>query len=324
MAYYKFCVFDFVILPVKTSKTIMSITAKNLTKYYNKQKALDNVSFSISKGEIVGLLGPNGAGKSTLMKILTCFIPPTQGNAFINGYDIAEQASDVKKQIGYLPENNPLYQDMYVREYLTFVANLAGISHPKSRLDDIIRETGLTKEQKKKIAALSKGYKQRVGLAQALISQPEVLILDEPTSGLDPNQLVEIRNLIRETGRQKTVLLSTHIMQEVEAICDRVIIINNGKIIADDTTANISKRYGSKNYVLVEFDKPVHGNELSQIEGVTDVMGLNNNQWKIYTNNIDSMHSRLFDFAVKNNTTIVQMQKEAMRLEEIFQQLTKE
>lgn len=302
----------------------MSITAKNLTKYYNKQKALDNVSFSISKGEIVGLLGPNGAGKSTLMKILTCFIPPTQGNAFINGYDIAEQASDVKKQIGYLPENNPLYQDMYVREYLTFVANLAGISHPKSRLDDIIRETGLTKEQKKKIAALSKGYKQRVGLAQALISQPEVLILDEPTSGLDPNQLVEIRNLIRETGRQKTVLLSTHIMQEVEAICDRVIIINNGKIIADDTTANISKRYGSKNYVLVEFDKPVHENELSQIEGVTDVMGLNNNQWKIYTNNIDSMHSRLFDFAVKNNTTIVQMQKEAMRLEEIFQQLTKE
>ncbi len=213
---------------------------------------------------------------------------------------------------------------MYVREYLTFVANLAGISHPKSRLDDIIRETGLTKEQKKKIAALSKGYKQRVGLAQALISQPEVLILDEPTSGLDPNQLVEIRNLIRETGRQKTVLLSTHIMQEVEAICDRVIIINNGKIIADDTTANISKRYGSKNYVLVEFDKPVHENELSQIEGVTDVMGLNNNQWKIYTNNIDSMHSRLFDFAVKNNTTIVQMQKEAMRLEEIFQQLTKE
>lgn len=221
----------------------MSIIVKNLTKVYGKQKALNDVSLSIEDGEIVGLLGPNGAGKSTMMKILTCFIPPTSGDVKVCGYDIFDNPMEVRRSIGYLPEQNPLYYDMYVREFLLFVAGIHRIEKKsrRERVEEIIELTGLSKEVNKKIAALSKGYKQRVGIAQALIHDPEVLILDEPTTGLDPNQLVEIRNLIKQVGKTKTVLLSTHIMQEVEAVCSRVVIINNGRLVADDETKHLAE-----------------------------------------------------------------------------------
>ncbi len=221
----------------------MSIIVKNLTKVYGKQKALNDVSLSIEDGEIVGLLGPNGAGKSTMMKILTCFIPPTSGDVKVCGYDIFDNPMEVRRSIGYLPEQNPLYYDMYVREFLLFVAGIHRIEKKlrRERVEEIIELTGLSKEVNKKIAALSKGYKQRVGIAQALIHEPEVLILDEPTTGLDPNQLVEIRTLIKEVGKTKTVLLSTHIMQEVEAVCSRVVIINNGRLVADDETKHLAE-----------------------------------------------------------------------------------
>ncbi len=219
----------------------MSILINNLTKVYGTQKALDNVSLSIGDGEIVGLLGPNGAGKSTMMKILTCFIPPTSGEVKVCGYDIFDSPMEIKRSIGYLPEQNPLYYDMFVREFLGFVAGIHKIQNRKQRVEEIIELTGLTKEVNKKISALSKGYKQRVGIAQALIHDPKVLILDEPTTGLDPNQLVEIRNLIKQVGQTKTVLLSTHIMQEVEAVCSRVVIINNGKLVADDKTTHLAE-----------------------------------------------------------------------------------
>lgn len=220
----------------------MSIVIKNISKVYGTQKALDNVSLSIGEGEIVGLLGPNGAGKSTMMKILTCFIPPTEGSAEICGYDIFEHQMEIKRSVGYLSEQNPLYYDMYVREFLLLVAGIHKIERKlrKTRVEEVIALTGLEKEANKKIGTLSKGYKQRVGLAQALIHDPKVLILDEPTTGLDPNQLLEIRNLIKQIGQSKTILLSTHIMQEVEAVCSRVIIINNGRIVADDETKQLS------------------------------------------------------------------------------------
>jgi ABC-2 type transport system ATP-binding protein len=219
----------------------MSISIQNLTKLYNEQKALDNVSLEINNGEIVGLLGPNGAGKSTMMKIITCFIPPTKGSVKVCGYDIFDNPMDVRKKIGYLPEHNPLYLDMYVREFLDFIAGVHGLGkQKKERIEQMIEMTGLTKEVNKKIGTLSKGYRQRVGIAQAMIHDPEVLILDEPTSGLDPNQLVEVRDLIKNAGKNKTVLLSTHIMQEVEAVCDRTIIINNGQVVADDNTKHLA------------------------------------------------------------------------------------
>lgn len=238
----------------------MSISIQNLTKLYNEQKALDNVSLEINKGEIVGLLGPNGAGKSTMMKIITCFIPPTKGSVKVCGYDIFDNPMDVRKKIGYLPEHNPLYLDMYVREFLDFIAGVHGLGkQKKERIEQMIEMTGLTKEVNKKIGTLSKGYRQRVGIAQAMIHDPEVLILDEPTSGLDPNQLVEIRDLIKNAGKNKTVLLSTHIMQEVEAMCDRVIIINKGNIVADakinelqDAVSNLKKKKDSKELSLEE------------------------------------------------------------------------
>src|SRR5574344_228623 len=219
----------------------MSISIQNLTKLYNEQKALDNVSLEINNGEIVGLLGPNGAGKSTMMKIITCFIPPTKGSVKVCGYDIFDNPMDVRKKIGYLPEHNPLYLDMYVREFLDFIAGVHGLGkQKKERIEQMVEMTGLTKEVNKKIGTLSKGYRQRVGIAQAMIHDPEVLILDEPTSGLDPNQLVEVRDLIKNAGKNKTVLLSTHIMQEVEAVCDRTIIINNGQVVADDNTKHLA------------------------------------------------------------------------------------
>ncbi|OFX50728.1 MAG: gliding motility-associated ABC transporter ATP-binding subunit GldA, partial [Bacteroidetes bacterium GWA2_30_7] len=259
----------------------MSIEVKNITKIYGQQKALDDVSFTINSGEIVGFLGPNGAGKSTMMKIITGFIPPTSGEVFVNEMDAIEKSLEIRKIIGYLPENNPLYHDMYVKEYLEFVAGIYKLGKAsKNRINEIVDITGLAVEQKKKIGALSKGFKQRVGLAQALIHNPEVLILDEPTSGLDPNQIIEIRNLIMKIGKQKTIMLSTHIMQEVEAICDRTIIINNGKIVADDETSNFQKQYANKfQTIIVEFNAKVESLNLEKISGVVKVKQLNENNW---------------------------------------------
>lgn len=300
----------------------MSIKVEGLTKVYGEQYAVDNISFEIPKGEIVGFLGPNGAGKSTTMKILTCYLPQTAGKAEVCGIDILENPMEVKRKVGYLPESNPLYHDMYVKEYLTFMADLYKLKNKKAKVADMIEAVGLTKEQKKRIGALSKGYKQRVGLAQAMIHDPEVLILDEPTSGLDPNQLVEIRGLIKNFGKEKTVMLSTHIMQEVEAICDRIIIIKNGKLVADDKTSEISKTVENLNYVSVEFDKEVDAKLLAKLEGVSDVKEMEGNTYLIaYTGSID-MRVLVSKFAQQNELLILEMHREKEKLEEVFKRLT--
>jgi ABC-2 type transport system ATP-binding protein len=320
----------------------MSVTATGLTKIYGKQKALDKVSFEVKPGEIIGLLGPNGAGKSTLMKILTCFIPATSGNATVCGYDVAEQSLEVRQKIGYLPENNPLYTDLYILEFLKFIAGTRRIKgNVNSRIADMMEITGLGPEQHKKIGALSKGYRQRVGLAQALLHDPEVLILDEPTSGLDPNQLLEIRGLIRDIGKTKTILMSTHIMQEVEAICNRVIIIHRGKMVADDSTANLRQIAEAKAIIRVEFAGPVEGKLLLAIPGVS----------KVNLSDIDTLHGAIsgkssstdhqsktwhleadpgidirpavFQFAVDHKLTVLSLHREEQKLEEVFQELTR-
>ena len=245
----------------------MSIIAENVVKLYGSQKALNNVSFEIGSAEIVGFLGPNGAGKSTMMKILTCFIPPSSGKASVCGFDVQDQSMEVRKIVGYLPEHNPLYLDMYVKEYLEFIGGLHHIKNLRNKVKQMIAITGLEVEQNKKIGALSKGYRQRVGIAQALIHDPKVLIMDEPTTGLDPNQLEEIRNLIKNVGKEKTVMLSTHIMQEVEAVCDRVIIIKQGEIVADDKTSKL-KQQEEQQVILVEFDGEASRSALKNISGV--------------------------------------------------------
>ena len=303
----------------------MGIKAQDVTKVYGKEKALDRVSFSIETGEIVGFLGPNGAGKTTMMKIITCFIPQTSGEVTVNGLNVITNSLEVKKQIGYLPENNPLYNELYVREYLKYVAGLYKTVNKRERMEEIIEMTGLHDEQKKKIGQLSKGYKQRVGLAQALIHDPEVLILDEPTSGLDPNQIIEIRNLISRVGKQKTVLLSTHIMQEVEAICDRVLIIKEGRIVADETKGNILK-YIDEEYqtVLVEFDKDVSKEKIEKVELVVRAVPVNKNQWLVQGQQEHDVRSKIFNFAVKNKLTVLVMQKQEKSLEEVFRMLTLE
>ncbi len=304
----------------------MSIKVNTVSKIYGTQKALNNVSFEIKTGEIVGFLGPNGAGKSTMMKILTCFIPQTTGTAFVCNHNIAEESIEVRKCVGYLAEHNPLYQDMYVKEYLEFIAGL----HPDkisrkeipSRIKKMIEITGLEIEQKKKIGALSKGYRQRVGLAQALLHDPQVLILDEPTTGLDPNQLTEIRSLIKEVGKEKTVMLSTHIMQEVDAICDRVIIINKGEIVADDTTRNIQKTKGNKQIIIVEFDKSTSQQELLLIQNVTSATNIKENTWQLVANSEQDVRPEIFQYAVRNNLAVLTLHKEEEKLEDIFKELT--
>lgn len=301
----------------------MSISVNSVTKVYGQQKALDNVSFSIKTGEIVGLLGPNGAGKSTLMKILTCYLPPTSGNAKVLDMDVMEKSLEVRKKVGYLPENNPLYLDMYVKEFLKFIAGIHKLPECNNRIAEIIEMTGLGPEMQKKIGALSKGYRQRVGLAQALIHDPEVLILDEPTSGLDPNQIVDIRNLIRESGKKKTVLLSTHIMQEVEAICNRVIIIDHGIIVADDSTDRLHELSNGRNMVEVEFDKSIAKEALLKIKGIIAVRSAGVNKWEVEAeSNIDA-RKELFQYAVKNDLTVLSLTKERFSMEEVFQRLTK-
>lgn len=302
----------------------MSIEVIGVTKIYGQQKALDNVSFTINRGEIVGFLGPNGAGKSTMMKIICCYLPQSKGTVKVNGLDVKEESIEVRKKIGYLPEHNPLYLEMYVKEYLEFVLGLYGKSeNKKQKVSDIIELVGLKIEQNKKISALSKGYRQRVGLAQALIHQPEVLILDEPTTGLDPNQLVEIRNVIKTAGKEKTVLFSTHIMQEVEAVCDRIIIISKGKIVADENKTGIKNLKSTKKQsITLEFDKKVEETLLLKINGVNSAFLVKENLWKLSSNSTDDLRPIIAKYAQENNLLILTMVKEEETLEDVFRNLT--
>ena len=298
----------------------MSITVTNITKEYGTQKALNRISFSLEKGEIVGFLGPNGAGKSTMMKILTTYLNATEGNAEVNGFDISSENKYVQKSVGYLPEHNPLYLEMYVREYLSFNAEIYGTE--KSEVEKVIGLTGLTSEAHKKIDQLSKGFRQRVGLASALLHNPEVLILDEPTTGLDPNQLIEIRDLIKTIGKEKTVLLSTHIMQEVEAICDRVIIINKGEIVLDKKLAELKSE--KEQIIEVEFDYRVEKVALQKLEKVKKVENSIGFVYQIHFNTDEDMRAKVFDFAHDNKLKILQLHQKNTTLEKLFVELTTE
>lgn len=296
----------------------MSIEVINISKSYGEQKALDSVSFSINKGEIVGFLGPNGAGKSTLMKILTTYISADEGKALINNNDVVNNSKAVQKAVGYLPEHNPLYLDLYVREYLAFNADV--YKTPKTRIEEVITLTGLTSESNKKIGELSKGYRQRVGLACALLHDPEVLILDEPTTGLDPNQLVEIRELIKNIGKNKTVFLSTHIMQEVEAICDRIIIINNGKIVTDKKLNQISE--STEQIIIVEFDLKIEEQFISKIPNLTSYKNTHDMVWELTFKSDQDMRSVVFDFAQENGLKTLQLNSKDKNIETVFREMT--
>jgi len=297
----------------------MSIEVQNITKLYKDQKALNDVSFKVKDAEIVGFLGPNGAGKSTMMKILTTYIEATEGYASVNGFDVTSDKKNVQSCVGYLPEHNPLYTDLYVKEYLRFNANVYGTS--KSRIEEVIELTGLKPEAHKKISQLSKGYRQRVGLANALLHNPDVLILDEPTTGLDPNQLVDVRNLIKNIGKEKTVFLSTHIMQEVEAMCDRVIIINKGEIVADKYLKDL--REGQEQIVIVEFDYRVEDAFLLKLPKVTSVKNTHDFVYEITFSTKEDMRSHVFDFAHDNKLKILQLNQKNASLESLFRELTR-
>ena len=299
----------------------MSIEVKQLFKYYGDQAAVKDVSFTVNSGEIVGFLGPNGAGKSTTMKVITGFIPASSGEVKVCGMPVSVDSLETREKIGYLPEHNPLYLDMYVREYLTFVGNIYKVKNVKERVEEMIKAVGLEVEQFKKIGQLSKGYRQRVGLAQAIIHDPEVLILDEPTSGLDPNQLVEIRELIKKIGKEKTVMLSTHIMQEVEAICDRVIIINKGEIVADDKAADLQVSQTVQT-VFVEFEGNVTRNQLKKIVPVNKVEAFGEG-WLLETKEDVDLRKSVAQFAKDNDLLTITLKREQKSLEEVFKQLTK-
>ncbi|RIV49605.1 gliding motility-associated ABC transporter ATP-binding subunit GldA [Flagellimonas taeanensis] len=297
----------------------MSITVKNITKTFGQQKALNNVSFSIKKGEIVGFLGPNGAGKSTMMRILTTYYKADSGDAEVNGHDVLTAERAVQESIGYLPEHNPLYLEMYVKEYLAFNADVYKV--PKSKIEEVIEQTGLTPEAHKKIGQLSKGYRQRVGLAAALLHNPEVLILDEPTTGLDPNQLIEIRKMIRDIGKEKTILLSTHIMKEVEAVCDRVIIINKGKLVADKKLEEL--REAEEQIIEVEFDYRVEEQLLQQLPHVSKVTNIGGFVYEITFSTSTDMRPAVFDFAHDNQLKTLQLSRKNKNLESLFTELTR-
>ena len=300
----------------------MSVKVEHLVKTYGKQNAVNDISFEVATGQVLGFLGPNGAGKSTTMKIITCFLPPTSGSVTVSGFDIQKAPMEVRRRIGYLPESNPLYYDMYVKEYLAFVAGIHKLgSQSKSRIDLMIETTGLQREQLKKIGQLSKGYKQRVGLAQAMLHEPEVLILDEPTAGLDPNQLVEIRGLIKSLGKQKTVILSTHIMQEVQAMCDRVIIINKGTLVADDTAENLQQKTEGEEVIRVEFKEKVSIEQLKGMKGVVQV-NADGDAWLLKGENGTDLREEVFQFAKANNLSLLSLSKEQSSLEEVFYRLT--
>jgi len=300
----------------------MSIELKNLLKTYGEQKAVNNISFKIEKGEIVGFLGPNGAGKSTTMKILTGYLQQTSGEAIVCGINVTEDPLATKKKIGYLPELNALYYEMYIKEYLAFIAEVHKVEDAKQKINNVIELTGLTAESKKKIGQLSKGYKQRVGLAAALIHDPEVLILDEPTSGLDPNQIIEIRDVIKKQGLNKTVLFSSHILQEVEAICDRVIIINNGQLVADDKLSNLQKVSNTQHSVKVEFKEAVDTALLTSLNNVLAVKNIQRSIFNIQCSDAESVKKQILQLALDKNLNIVSLQSENQSLENIFKTLT--
>ena len=300
----------------------MSLTVSNLTRFYGAQKAIDSISFNVGSAEIVGFLGPNGAGKSTTMKIITGYLQANSGDVEVCGSKVLQDGNETKKKIGYLPESNPLYHDMYVREYLEFVANVFRLNDVKARIEKIIKTVGLTIEANKKIGQLSKGYRQRVGLAAALIHDPEVLILDEPTSGLDPNQIAEIRELIKRMGRDKTVLFSSHILQEVQAMCDRVIIISKGKIVADDSLVNLQKKTTGKQNVMVEFKEWVNIEMLGSVKHADKVTQLSTSNFQLSTSNPESVRKQLMELSLQNNWNIVSLQSENNSLEDVFRNLT--
>ena len=300
----------------------MSIEVKGLTKIYGEQKAIDNISFNAAKGEIVGFLGPNGAGKSTTMKIITGYLLADEGVVNVCGIDVKAQPLETKKKIGYLPESNPLYYDMYVREYLDFIAGVHEIKNKKERIEEVIATVGLTPESKKKAGQLSKGYKQRVGLAAALIHDPEVLILDEPTTGLDPNQIIEIREVIKKLGQSKTILFSSHILQEVEAICDRVIIINKGKLVADDTLSVLRNQSQNNQVVKVEFKETINAVLLQSLQGVESVNKISDQEWELACTNANDVKRVLLEMSLQHNLNIVSLQSGEQRLEEVFRNLT--
>lgn len=300
----------------------MSISVAGLTKVYGTQKAVDNISFELKKGEIVGFLGPNGAGKSTTMKMITGYLPATSGTVKVSGFDVAAQPLDVKRSVGYLPEANPLYYDMYVREFLEFSAGVHKLSNAKLRIEQMIDITGLGKEAHKKIGMLSKGYKQRVGLAQAMLHDPQVLILDEPTSGLDPNQLAEIRDLILRIGKEKTVLLSTHIMQEVQAMCSRVIIINNGKIVADDSIDKIQQVNSTQGILLVSFETAVDTTLFQKLKNLKQYEAIGQNKYKMTTDKPEELRKEVMQLALNHDINISSLQAETQSLEDVFRSLT--
>lgn len=301
----------------------MSIEVQQLVKIYGEQKAVNNISFSLNKGEIVGFLGPNGAGKSTTMKIITGYLKPDGGTAKVAGIDVAADPIGIKKKVGYLAEANPLYYDMYVKEYLEFIGGVHNIPNLRSQISNVVELTGLQVEQKKKLGQLSKGYKQRAGLAAALIHDPEVLILDEPTSGLDPNQIIEIRNVIKEQGKNKTVLFSSHILQEVEAICDRVIIINKGELVADDQLGNLRNRGASSNTVRVSFKESLEAEWLQRLPAGDAVNKLDTYTWQIATKKPEELRKQLLELSLQHNLNIVSLQTEGSSLEDVFRKLTK-
>jgi len=304
----------------------MSIVVQDLVKFYGKHKALDSISFTAEKGKILGFLGPNGAGKSTTMKIITGYLPSNSGKILVSGVNIEEDSLKARSLIGYLPENNPLYPDMYIQEFLGFIAEIYKVKNKNNSAQRVMEETGLMGMRNKKIGQLSKGYKQRVGLAQALIGNPEILILDEPTSGLDPNQLNEIRQLILSLGKEKTVLLSTHIMQEVQFLCDQVVILNKGKIVANDSVSSIMKDFSSRIEYLVEFNLEIDLDEIKRLENVLDVklVGKSGDSftYSILSSQEEEIREKLFDFAVKKNRILLGLKKTDTDLTEIFQSLT--
>lgn len=300
----------------------MSVVVDHITKIYGTQRAVDDISFEAKRGEILGLLGPNGAGKSTTMKMLTCFLDPTEGTASVNGHDILTAPNEVRRNIGYLAEHNPIYPEMYVKEFLEIVARIFKITAPQQRIAEIIEMTGLGLEQHKPIGALSKGYRQRVGLAQALIHDPEVLILDEPTSGLDPNQLAEIRQLIRGLGQSKTVIFSSHILQEVQALCDRVVILNHGKIVANDSIGNLAQTDGKKRMLEVQFLKAFDQSLLQSTFGESRIKAISTTKFEIESPVELDLRESIFDLAVAQQNKILAMSQEEASVEDVFQQLT--
>jgi ABC-2 type transport system ATP-binding protein len=301
----------------------MSVKVHHLVKTFEAQHAVDDVTFEAHKGEVLGFLGPNGAGKTTTMKIITGYLPQSAGKVEVCGFDVSESPMEARARIGYLPEHNPLYRDMYVREYLAFTAGMHQVRNAAKRIDEMVERTGLTSHRQKLIGELSKGYRQRVGLAQAMLHDPEVLILDEPTSGLDPNQIIEIRQLIKDLGREKTVILSTHILGEVEAVCDRAIIINKGKLVANAPIQELKQQFTGQSVVTAEFAGKTDANQLKKIRHVQNVQLVGGNTWHLTASGEHDIRADVFAFAVENKLTLLELHKELFSVEDVFQQLTK-